>query len=87
MLKKSNFPRENTHIEGTQKEEGGLEAHREDEAEDGDDDESPDTQWLRHDKDDDEGRNNPHPQHRRQVGIQHNCGHMDTRGGEDEYIQ
>lgn len=27
-----------THIKGTQKEEGGLQAHREDEAEDGDDD-------------------------------------------------
>lgn len=83
---KSNSLRENTHIEGAQKEEGGFKAHREDEAKDGDDDKSADAQRLRHDKDDDEGRKDPHPQHRRQVGIQHNCGqtHM---GGEYEYIR
>lgn len=70
----------NTHIEGTQKEEGGLEAHREDEAEDGDDDQSADAQRLRHDEDDDEGRDHPHPQHGRQVGIQHDCGQTHTGG-------
>lgn len=63
-----------THIEGTQKEEGGLQASGEDEAEDSDDDEGTDAQRLGHDDDNDQGCQDTHPQQSRQVGVQHTCG-------------
>lgn len=65
--------RQNTHIEGTQEEEGGLQANGEDETEDGDDDEGSDAQRLGHDDHDDQRCQDSHPQQRRQVGIQRDC--------------
>lgn len=62
-----------THIEGTQEEEGGLQAHREDEAQNGDDDQCSHAERLGHDDDDDERRKDSHPQQCRQVGVQHHC--------------
>lgn len=59
------------HIEGTQEEEGGLQAHGEDEAQDGDDHQCTDAERLGHDDDDDERRKDSHPQQRRQMRIQH----------------
>lgn len=53
--------RQNTHIEGTQKEEGGLKANREDETEDGDGDEGTDAQRLRHDDDNHQCCHDPNP--------------------------
>ena len=43
--------RSHTHVESSQQEEGGLQAHGEDEAEDGGKDEGPDAQGLGHDDD------------------------------------
>lgn len=53
--------RQNTHIEGTEKEESGLQANREDEAEDGDYDKGPDAQRLGHDDNNDQCCQESHP--------------------------
>lgn len=55
-------PCELTYIESTQKEERGLQAHREDETEDCDSDQGTDAQWLWHDDNNDQRCQDSHPQ-------------------------
>lgn len=52
---------QNTHIEGTQKEECRLQANGEYETQDGDDDEGADAQRLRHDDNDGQRCQDRHP--------------------------
>lgn len=61
IVKHTRFPKK-TYVKGSKQEEGGLQAHREDEAEDGGGDEDPDTVGLRQDDDDRQGHQHGDPQ-------------------------
>lgn len=63
------FPAQ-THIESPEQEECGLQAHREDEAEDGGSDERADAVRLGQGDDNGQGHQHGHPQQGRQVRLQ-----------------
>lgn len=59
-----------TYIECSQQEQGGLQTHREDQAQDGGSYQSPNAVRLRQDDDDGQGEQHGQPQEGRQVGLQ-----------------
>lgn len=58
-----------THIESTQKEERGLQAHREEEAKDCDNDQGLEAQWLGHEHNDDQRCEDSHPEQSGHMGL------------------